>query len=315
MKYNEIVGLETNVSEMGFGLWTLSTHGWGSITLEGASNILNEAFSLGVNLFDTADSYGNGYSEELIAEALSTVRKNIVISTKVGVDFYHSDVFGEDSNKKNFSPDYLIYSCEQSLRRLKTDYIDLFQMHYPNLTDVESDGAFEALERLKEQGKILSWGSAIEIDSDSREVCEILVSERDCQFFQLPYNPIEIDMLRTIEDNSTLTNLSIIARRTHFYGLLDSTFDRNMLLENKELLGELGGIGNPMKFVDKFIKICMEFDLDPEVVALRFPLQNQLVSAILPNITDSETLREFIGGLEENDLPEEITDLINDLMS
>ena len=118
MKYNEIVGLETNVSEMGFGLWTLSTHGWGSITPEGASNILNEAFSLGVNLFDTADSYGNGYSEELIAEALSTVRKNIVISTKVGVDFYHSDIFGEDSNKKNFSPDYLIYSCEQSLRRL-----------------------------------------------------------------------------------------------------------------------------------------------------------------------------------------------------
>ena len=315
MKFNEIVGLETNVSEIGFGLWTLSTHGWGGITPEGASNILNEAFSLGVNLFDTADSYGNGYSEELIAEALSTVRKSIVISTKVGVDFYNSDIFGEDSNKKNFSPDYLIYACEQSLRRLKTDYIDLFQMHYPNLTDVESDGAFEALERLKEQGKILIWGSAIEIDSDSREVCEILVSERDCKFFQLPYNPIETDMLRTIEDNSTLTNLYIIARRTHFYGLLDSTLDRNMLLENKELIEGLRGICKPMQFVDKFIKICMEFDLDPEVVALRFPLQNQLVSAILPNITGSDTLREFVGGLEQNHLPEEITDLIKDLMS
>ena len=242
-------------------------------------------------------------------------KTNIVISTKVGVDFYNSDVFGEDSNKKNFSPDYLIYSCEQSLRRLKTDYIDLFQMHYPNLTDVESDGAFEALERLKEQGKILTWGSAIEVDSDAREVCEILVSERDCQFFQLPYNPIEIDMLRTIEDNSTLTNLSIIARRTHFYGLLDSNFDRGMLLENKELIEGLRGIRKPMQFVDKFIKICMEFDLDPRVVALRFPLQNQLVSAILPNITGSDTLREFIGGLEQNHLPEEITDLIKNLMS
>ena len=314
MKYNEIVGLETNVSEMGFGLWTLSTHGWGSITHEGASNILNEAFSLGVNFFDTADSYGKGYSEELIADALSTVRKSIVISTKVGVDFYNSDIFGEDSNKKHFSPDYLIYSCEQSLRRLKTDYIDLFQMHYPNLSDVENDGAFEALERLKEQGKILTWGSAIEIDSDSREVCEILVSERNCQVFQLPYNPIEIDILRTIEDNSTLTNQYIVARRTHFFGLLDGNFDRNSLLENNKSVEGLGGLDNPMPYVDKFIEGCEELDLDPRVVALRFPLQNQFVSAILPNITDLETLHEFIRGLESNLLPEEITALIKDLM-
>ena len=299
---------------MGFGLWTLTTQGWGAITPEGASNILNEAFSLGVNFFDTADSYGKGYSEELIADALSTVRKSIVISTKVGVDFYQPDIFGEDSNKKNFSPDYLIYSCEQSLRRLKTDYIDLFQMHYPNLSDVESDGAFEALERLKEQGKILTWGSAIEIDSNSREVCEILVSERNCQVFQLPYNPIEIDILRTIEDNSTLTNLHIVARRTHFFGLLDGNFDRNSLLENNKSVEGLGGVHNPMPYVDKFIEGCEELDLDPRVVALRFPLQNQFVSAILPNITDLETLHEYIGGLESNFLPEEITARIKDLI-
>jgi hypothetical protein len=77
------------VSEVGFGLWTVSTGWWGNFTEGEAIALMHKAFDLGITLFDTADTYGNGLSEELIAEAFPNQRDEIVIATKVGYDFVH----------------------------------------------------------------------------------------------------------------------------------------------------------------------------------------------------------------------------------
>ena len=113
MLYNKLTGTDLKVSEVGFGLWTLSTSGWSSGNREeGSVNLIRSAFDVGVTLFDTADSYSKGYSEELLFESLGSVRKEIVISTKLGFDFYPPDIefvksLGSHKPEKNFEPDYL----------------------------------------------------------------------------------------------------------------------------------------------------------------------------------------------------------------
>src|SRR5437870_2881881 len=88
MKFRPLPGTSVNVSEIGFGLWTVSTGWWGKFTEGEAIGLMQKAFDLGINFFDAADTYGNGYSEELLAKAFPGNRDEIVIATKVGYNFY-----------------------------------------------------------------------------------------------------------------------------------------------------------------------------------------------------------------------------------
>ena len=88
MRFRTYKNTDLKVSEVGFGLWTISTCWWGNFTEGEAIALMHKAFDLGITLFDAADTYGNGLSEELIAKAFPKQRDEIVIATKVGYDFY-----------------------------------------------------------------------------------------------------------------------------------------------------------------------------------------------------------------------------------
>jgi aryl-alcohol dehydrogenase-like predicted oxidoreductase len=107
MQYRNFFGTDLRVSEVGFGLWTVSTGWWGNYTDENAVTLMREAFDLGVTLFDAADTYGNGRSEELIAKAFRDRRDEIVIATKVGYDFvnYGDERRGQREIPQNFQPE------------------------------------------------------------------------------------------------------------------------------------------------------------------------------------------------------------------
>src|SRR5450432_236680 len=87
MKYRTYTGTDLKVSTVGFGLWTLSTGWWGTYTESEAVALMHKAFDLGITLFDAADTYGNGLSEELIAKAFPTRRDDVTVATKIGYDF------------------------------------------------------------------------------------------------------------------------------------------------------------------------------------------------------------------------------------
>ena len=89
MRFRTYKNTNLTVSEVGFGLWTISTGWWGNFTEGEATALMHKAFDLGITLFDAADTYGNGLSEELIAKAFPNQRDEIVIATKVGYDFVH----------------------------------------------------------------------------------------------------------------------------------------------------------------------------------------------------------------------------------
>src|SRR6185295_7266734 len=131
MKYRTMRKTNLKVSEVGFGLWTVSTGWWGKFTDDEAIDLLHKAHDLGVTLFDAADTYGNGRSEELLARAFPKERDQLVIATKVGYDFYNhsAERKGQREIPQDFSPSFLRFAVEQALRRLKTDRIDILQLH------------------------------------------------------------------------------------------------------------------------------------------------------------------------------------------
>lgn len=145
-----LLGGVLSVHRLGYGAMRITGPGiWGPPADKSAAlATLRRAVELGINFIDTADSYGPHVSEELIAEALHPYPKDLVIATKVGWTRHGAGVW-----QHNASPAHIAQSVEGSLRRLRLDAIDLYQLHVPDPA-VSFDASMEALVRLKEQGKI-----------------------------------------------------------------------------------------------------------------------------------------------------------------
>ncbi len=163
MQYRTIRKTNLKVSEIGFGMWTVSTGWWGKFTEDEAVKLMHKAFDLGINLYDAADTYGNGKSEELIARAFPTRRDQLVIATKVGYDFYNhgTERKGQREIPQDFSPKFLRFAVEQALTRLKTDRIDILQLHNIRAEQVVDDDIWGTLAELQKEGKILHSGAAL----------------------------------------------------------------------------------------------------------------------------------------------------------
>jgi aryl-alcohol dehydrogenase-like predicted oxidoreductase len=136
------------------GCWAIGGHGWGKVRDEDAIRAVRSAFEKGVTFFDTADAYGLGKSESLIANVLGSSRTKVVIASKGGVRWNESGQIWSD-----ISPVYLRLALENSLRRLKLDCIPLYYIHKPDIiTPIQESVA--ALERMREEGKIGAIGVA-----------------------------------------------------------------------------------------------------------------------------------------------------------
>jgi len=151
------------VSALGLGGWAIGGQmilrgkpdGWGRVDDDESIRALHRALDLGVTFFDTSDVYGTGHSERILGRAFSGRRDQVVIATKFGFTYDESTrtITGEDP-----SPEYVRRACEASLRRLDTDYIDLYQLHIGTRTDAESLAIRDALEQLVVEGKIRAYG-------------------------------------------------------------------------------------------------------------------------------------------------------------
>src|SRR6266516_710667 len=164
MRFRTYKNTELTVSEVGFGLWTISTGWWGNVTECEAIALMRRAFDLGVTVCDAADTYGNGLSEEYIAKAFPKNRDEVVIATKVGYDFVtHGEARGRGQREipQDFSPDAIVRATDAALKRLKTDRIDLLQLHNIRMEQVYDDAVWTALEKLKASGKVCYFGIAL----------------------------------------------------------------------------------------------------------------------------------------------------------
>jgi aryl-alcohol dehydrogenase-like predicted oxidoreductase len=155
------------VSAMGMGCWGIGgpfwldgkPDGYGNIDDEVSKQAIRKAVELGVNFFDTADVYGIGHSESILGEALRGIRDKVVIGTKFGFT-YNEDI--KHITGTYLSPQYIRWACQQSLQRLRTDYIDLYTLHVGSVRDEEKPAVMETMEKLKQEGLIRAycWSSS-----------------------------------------------------------------------------------------------------------------------------------------------------------
>ena len=138
-----------------FGLGTMVLGSWGNTDLDACRRIINQALDAGINLVDTADMYGGGENEEIVGAAIQSRRDDIVLCTK----FHHPVSDDPDPNRRGNSRRWIMTAVDDSLRRLGTDRIDLYQAHRPDPT-VPIDETVEALTELVEMGKIRAWGTS-----------------------------------------------------------------------------------------------------------------------------------------------------------
>jgi aryl-alcohol dehydrogenase-like predicted oxidoreductase len=154
---------DIKVSAIGMGCWAIGgpflldgrPDGWGDVDDQQSIRALQEAIELGITFFDTADAYGTGHSEEIIGRAIKGQRDKVVIATKFG---YSYDREQRALIGTNISPEYIRWACQQSLQRLGTDYIDLYQLHVGGLSLEESREVWETLDALQQEGLIRSYG-------------------------------------------------------------------------------------------------------------------------------------------------------------
>ncbi|HIM28918.1 MAG TPA: aldo/keto reductase [Planctomycetes bacterium] len=144
---------ELSVSPVAFGTWQLSPRFWGEQSKSDVLSAMRHAFDLGINFFDTADAYGDGYAETVLGEAIAELPRNeVVVATKF---FNH---FNPDATRyPDLSPDHLIERCEASLKRLGIDTIDVCLLHFYDPLTPLADIA-QTLEKLRDQGKIRTFG-------------------------------------------------------------------------------------------------------------------------------------------------------------
>jgi aryl-alcohol dehydrogenase-like predicted oxidoreductase len=162
------------VSAMGLGCWAIGgtqigddgvNYGWGGTNDGDSIAAIRRGIDCGVDFFDTADVYGAGHSERILGEALGNDRDHVVIATKFGW------TFDEDAHRTHgpkTTPEYVRTACHASLRRLGTDWIDLYQLHIGDLGLSEADAVADELESLRDEGLIRAYGWSTDDDERAR---------------------------------------------------------------------------------------------------------------------------------------------------
>lgn len=153
MNYRTLPGTDLQLSVVGFGAWAIGGDYWGDDVTDATSiAAVHKALDLGINWFDTAPIYGRGHSEEVLVRALGPRQREVTVATKVGVA-----IVGDHAQSK-LTPEHLRADTEAILRRLKTDCVDLMQVHWPCEFGTPLEASFAELGRLREQGKFRYLG-------------------------------------------------------------------------------------------------------------------------------------------------------------
>jgi aryl-alcohol dehydrogenase-like predicted oxidoreductase len=287
MKYRKFGKTDLNISEIGFGAWAIGGNavvgdipiGWGPADDITSVAAIRKALDVGINFFDTADFYGLGHSEELIGKELR-YNKEAIIATKVG----HRAI--DDKIQLDYSKEYIIDACEMSLRRLKRDFIDYYQLHSARMQHFENEQCIEAMELLKKQGKIRHWGLSLNTFHAEAEA-DYLMEKNSGAGFQLVFNLINQKALRVMEQGHK-KGYGIIARMPLQFGLLtgkfkeDATFakdDHRHFRLTKEIISKTNKI-----LGDKVWVLCEKYNISKTSLALSFILSFDTVSTVIPGI-------------------------------
>jgi aryl-alcohol dehydrogenase-like predicted oxidoreductase len=270
----------------GFGCMSLGTEERSAISL------LEEAFEKGINFFDTANIYDDGLNETIVGKAFKNKRADVIIATKAG-----NERQPDGSLKWNPARKYILQEAEKSLKRLQTDYIDLYQLHGGTIDD-PTDETIEAFERLKEQGKIRYYGiSSIRPNVIREYVKRSNISTVMMQYSLLDRRPEE-ECLPLLRDN----NIGVICRGGLAQGLLAGKPPKAYLDRSED----------EVKAIITSIKEKIQRPL--EETALQYLLAEKAVWSVITGIRTRKHLTDHLAAIGAGPLTEEEIQIIREVI-
>lgn len=270
MKYNKLGKSNLLVSEIGLGCMSLPID-----DLKQSVHIVRDAFDFGINYFDTADLYDRGANEELLGKAISGFRQEIVLATKVGNQWQN----GVSGWTWNPSRNHILQAVEQSLKRLGTDYIDLYQLHGGTDAD-DFEEIVDTFELLIQQGKIRSYGlSSIRPNVFMQYLRSSKIASNMMQYSALDSRPEEY--LKEF----TRHEVSVIARGSMAQGLLlDKEISQPYLQHTSE----------DTEIIKRSIaEVAAELDISKQAVALKYILAQSAVASAVVGVRTIEQLEKL----------------------
>lgn len=313
-------------SAIGLGCWAIGgpfllrgkPDGWGDIDDGQSIRAIELALDLGATLFDTADAYGTGHSESVLGQGLGKRRSQAIIATKFG---YTYDPVAKALLSTDVSPEYVQWACIQSLKRLATDYIDLFQIHVGDLSDDAADAAGEALEKLSESGQIRAWGWS----TDSAALATRMV-----KFPHFTAVQQELSLFRDGPDMLDLCakqNLASLNRSPLAMGMLTGKFTATSVLPSSDVRAaghewvRFFKDGRPLPEalarIEAIRDLLTSGGRTPAQGALGWILARSPHTLPIPGFKSEAQVRDNLGALEKGPLPAatmaEIAGILNEL--
>lgn len=312
MEYRKLGQTEISVSVMAMGCWAITGDAtWGEQDESESIATIRAALDVGINFFDTAEMYGNGYSEELLAKALTGKRDEVVLASKINQD-------------RMIQPEGIREACENSLRRLNTDYLDLYQIHWSH-QDARWPEVFEALEMLRTEGKIRAIGVSNFGPGDIQRI----PSDLRCVSNQLPYSLLWRAIEFEIESCCIEKNLGILCYSPLAQGLLAGKFfDPDSVPEGRARTrwfssdrpqtrhGESGQEDKTFETLEKIQEISDGLHQPMARLALDWLLQRPGVTSVLVGARSPNQIKENARAADLALAPatiQELTELTNDL--
>ncbi|MVN20664.1 aldo/keto reductase [Mucilaginibacter arboris] len=284
MKYATLGKSDLSVSKIGFGCMSLRG------SSEENKTLLNKALELGINYFDTADLYDGGQNEIIIGNLLKFYRDKIVLATKVG-----NQRQADGSTKWNASKAYILQAVEGSLKRLQTDYIDLYQLH-GGMIDDNIDETIEAFELLKQQGKIRYYG----ISSIRPNVIREYVAKSNIVSVMMQYSLLDRRPKETCFNLLEKNQISCLTRGSVAQGLL----------VNKPAKAYLNYSEKEVLKAAQAIKEVSDESKSNAQTALQFALAPKIVASAVVGIRTLEQLEDAVGTLDVPELSDEDLNLL-----
>lgn len=274
MDKRKLPALPFDISPLALGCMSLKGN------LKEDQKIIQAAISGGINFLDTADLYQNGLNEEIIGTALRNRRKDVIVATKVG-NQRREDGSGWDWNPKK---SYILKSVEESLKRLHTDYIDLYQLHGGTLED-PWDETLEAFEILKSQGKIRSFG----ISSIRPNVIRKVLGMSSPATIMMQYNPLDRRPEETAFPLIAESDTRVLVRGTFAKGLLINKSAESFLEYTADQVKEIR-------------ELIADSGLLPEAFLIRFGLIQPAVGSLVIGASSVEQIEKMIFAYHQQEM-------------
>ncbi|MBI4427683.1 MAG: aldo/keto reductase [Ignavibacteriales bacterium] len=291
MKTRQLGKNGPHLSEIGFGAWAIGgpwIYGWGAVDDLESMKALHRALDLGINWIDTAAAYGFGHSEEVVGKALKG-KKNVFVATKCGLV-----PDGKGDAYRNSKPESIRQEIHQSLRRLKVDCIDLYQIHWPDAS-VPYEESWETLVRLQEEGKARYIGVS-NYDVSMLEKC---MKIHHVQSLQPPYSMLVRDVEREALEYCKRNGIGIFAYSPMQSGLLTGRFDINRLAPDDWRHGSSmfhePTLSHALALVEKLRPMSARYGKTVGQLAVQWVLSHDEITCAIVGARTAKQVEDIIG--------------------